>query len=285
MLETYFKEEDIEDIYNNTVLYSIIKYNNSKEDIQEFFKDRYKNALISLKKRNISREILKYTNELELEKILNNYKQIYNINYQLNKKVIQEYAPIIEEKIIERISNYPSPIERISILCSFLSKYLTYSEDYVNYCLRIPPIGNFDFDFKNNVPVDSSIEGLLVIGQGICDDISNLLVYLGKKLNLDIEKVFTKYKNNLHSLNKITIDNNTYLIDLTRLIKKDKEKEECFLVSKEKLNQKKEYEFEEEILTKTYNKELPQTEEISNQLLNIINQIKPQIYDLNTKKK
>ena len=51
MLETYFKEEDIEDIYNNTVLYSIIKYNNSEEGIQEFFKDRYKNALKKKKKK------------------------------------------------------------------------------------------------------------------------------------------------------------------------------------------------------------------------------------------
>lgn len=283
-LETFFSESDIDEIYNTTIIYSILKYQSLPEVFKKTFQKRYENAIQFMKDRHISPDILKNCNLETLKQQLTEYQTIYNSNIQLNKETIEQTSSNITRLITHTISQVPNEIDRISYLFDFITNYLKYSEDYNNYCLTVPPIDSFLFDFKNTIPIEPSINGVLVMGQGICDDISNVLQFLGQLLNLQITKITCNYKESLHSLNAITLSNgNTYLIDATRLIRKDKKKEECFLVSASDLNKDNYYEFKENLsLTTTYKNPIPDYSKQAFELLTSIAEIKPQIEDLNT---
>ncbi len=292
MLKTLFTEADIKEIYDNIVIYSILKYQTLDENIQEFWKEKYFHARKMLIKRNIDLEDLKYIDLKKIEQSLITYQTIYNTNLETNKDIIEEVGVEIENLISNTIALYQDWMTKISILFDFLTKYLTYSEDYVNYCLRTPPMNDrslpitLGFDFKNQIPVDSSISGLLVIGQGICNDIANLLADLGRKSGLNIEVIFADYQGHSHSLNKITLENGqSYLIDATRLIRGDMTKEQCFLVSEENLNKNSNYEFRTSLKTSHYTDQVPETEQYAEMLIEQIEQTKSSISDLNIKRK
>lgn len=281
-LETLFTSEDVEEIYNGTVIYSVLKYDTFPDSLKEFFKKRYDVALKHLKARNI--DYMKFDKNTIgfLKDRLTNYQQLYNQILEQNKEVVELVAPTIEKLIVNIGKSMQCEIERISFLFDFITSYVTYSEDYFHYCLEVTPIDGFTFDFKNNLPVDSSVDGMLVIGQGLCDDISNFLIYLGKKLQLNIGKTFATYKGNHHSFNTVTLeDGNTYLIDATRKIRKDMETSECFLVSHEKLNKNHDYVFKDTLLTSTYLGEIPRNLEIIFELINQIKKVTPSVVDLN----
>ena len=295
-LETFFKEEDIKEIYNKIIICSILKYEKMDEDTKKFFERRYKLALKQLNDRQIS---FSYLDKLSSEQVITNIEndllasiQYYDMNIANNKSVINFLAKQIEKIILQFLSNKKTEIEKISAIFDFVTNYITYSEDYFNYCLEVPPINDqyfsydLHFDFKNQIPVDSSLEGMLVIGQGLCNDISHLIKYLGKKENLNIETISCYYKEGLHTLNLFTDKHgNSYLIDATRKIRKDFSKEECFLVSSSKLNKDNNYEFfelDKLSKTKTYPIINTSVEEINNLITNI-NFIRPEVEDLNTK--
>lgn len=281
-LETLFTSEDVAEIYDDAVVYSILKYDTLSDIWKEFFERRYDAALKHLKNRNIDyMKIDKSTMEFLKDRLMN-YQQLYNQILEQNQETIELVAPKIEKLIILTGNTMQSEIERVSFLFDFITSYITYSEDYFHYCLEVPPIDGFTFDFKNNLPVDSSIDGMLVIGQGLCDDISNLMIYLGKKLKLNIGKTFATYKGNHHSFNTITLqDGNTYLIDATRKIRKDMQTSECFLVSQEELNKNHDYIFEDKLLTSTYPKMVPRNPDCILELIERIKEITPSIIDLN----
>lgn len=283
-LDTLFDEEDINEIYNDTIVYSILKYQSLPEIWQEEFKNRYEKALQLLPKRNIESTTIKNTNITELKQKLTNYQKIYNSVLQLNKDTIDQSGFTIEHFLITELSQKRNEIDRVSYLFEFITNYITYSEEYFHYCLEVPPVDGFTFDFKNNIPVDSSINGLLVIGQGICENISWLIKYLGEKLNLQIGTINCKYKGNSHTLNTITMkDGNTYLLDATRLIRKDKTLEECFLVSANILNKEKNYQFKSDIiLTTDYQGKIPNYQQEVQILIQNLNQLRPTIEDLAT---
>lgn len=278
-LETFFNDEDIKDIYTAITIYSIKKYQTLPIAWQDKFQKRYQNAINNLNQLNISSKKL---NEETIESLyvkLETYQKLYFQIAQLNQLVIQQYIPLIESKIIETIKKYPTDIEKVTFLFTFLTEYLTYSEDCFKYCLQVPPIDNFVFDFKYNLPVQfNKIEEMLIMNQGICDDISNLLIYLGNKLNLNIKKIFANYKDNNHSLNKIIIENQIFLIDATRKIRKDKTTNECFLVSPKTLNKEGYYIFEnlnEQEEIQDYNKELPNYQDEVKQLIKELKTLLP----------
>ena len=290
MLETLFTKKDIEDIYNNLIIYSIMNYHNLPIESQNFLKKKYLHALKYLKEKELTEE-LEYTNYEQLQQTLLQYQVVYNEIYNRNKNTINLYGKKIEKLIIDKTNTYKTPLEKISFLFDFVTNYITYSEDYVNYCLNIPPVNNnnlktnLEFDFKNQVPVDTTIEGMLVIGQGLCEDISNLLAYLGKKVGLNIDIIFTNYKGTSHSLNKITLDDGkTYLLDATRLIRGDMTKKQCFLVSNKTLNKNGIYQFKQIDSIKDKEENNYNTEEDAKKLIEKINAIKPESYDLNTKR-
>jgi len=228
------------------------------------------------------------TNSIDnLKEKLTNYQALYNTLIKLNKEVINEVTPNITRVITKKIREEQTEQERLEFLFDFLTTYLSYSEEYYQNCLQTPPIDGFNFDFKNNIPVDTSIEGLLVIGQGLCDDISNLMIYLGNLLQLKIKKIICEYNGELHSINMITFtDGTNSLIDATRKIRGNKTKEECFLVSKELLNKDNNYSFQEPLTnTVTVPKQNLNFSEKINKLITEINELKPQIEDLNNKKR
>lgn len=286
-LETFFSKKDIEDIYNTTLMYSILKYKSLPQIWQEVFKERYENALQLITGRNINPHIFQNTNLEELQHRLIEYKNMYNSNIQLNEETVAKVGSNITRLIIYTINKEQNEIDKISYLFDFITSYLSYSEDYNNYCLNIPPIDGFTFDFKENIPIEPSINGTIVMGQGLCEDISNVLQFLGKHLNLQIKVITCNYKRSLHSLNAITLsDGKTYLIDATRLIRKDKSKEECFLVSEQDLNKDNLYDYRKELpITTTYNKPISNYSTQAIELINNINQIRPQVQNLNTNSK
>ena len=101
-------------------------------------------------------------------------------------------------------------------------------------------------------------------------------------LGLQIGKVFTNYNGNSHSLNSIILDNQTYLIDATRKIRKDKTTKECFLVSTTTLNKDGNYIFENyKNETSDYQHNLSNYEKEVENLIKEIQKYRPQQIDLN----
>lgn len=283
-LETFFTEEDVEEIYDNTIMYSILKYQTFQADWQQIFESRYQHALDCFQKRNQISDLLENTSIDRIKNNLLNYQAIYQQIQAQNRPVIDLYAPKIEAIILKSLQTKTTALERVNFLFDFVTNYVQYSTETFQYCLQVPPIDDFYFDFQNQVPVDATINGMLVMGQGLCDDISNLMVYLAKRLDLNMKKITCNYNNALHSLNLITLpDGFNYLIDATRLIRQDKTKEECFLVSKEELNKHHNYQFKEDLpITMTYQGTLPQNTKDLAILLTEIESCKPQITDLNS---
>lgn len=293
-LETFFKEKDIDDIHNIILIYSILKYKELPKIWQEEFKERYTYAIQKLKERNINLNILENIKLEDLNERLTEYEMIYSTNVELNRDLVSRSGLEITREIVYTINKKQTEIDKITYLFDFITKYLTYSEDYNNYFLKPPPVERFKFEFKDNIPIEinnisieKSINNTLVMQQGLCDDISNVLQYIGRILNLNISTMTCNYNGTLHCVNQITLsDGNNYLIDATRLIKKEKTKEECFLVSAEYLNKDNNYKFKEDIsITKTYEKEIPNYLSESLELINNINNLLPQIDDLNHQNK
>lgn len=284
-LETLFQTDDINEIYDYITIYSILKYNELPIEIQEVFEKLYKKTIKNFKERGLD------TNKLNHYKIdfiidrLNGYKSIYETNILLNRNIIEEIAQKVQQLIIVPLQD-KDELTKINFLFEFITNYINYSEEYFKYCLDVPLVDNYLFDFKNNIPVDSSIFGLLVQRQGICDDISNLIIYLGKKLNLNVNKVICNYNNSLHSLNSITLSNGqNYLLDATRVIRGDKTKEESFLVSSSTLNKDKNYEFKEDMITtEDYKENIPSFKKEVLLLIEKINELLPKEIDINQKK-
>lgn len=276
-LETFYTQDDIAQLYNRVIIYSILKYQSLKEEAQEEFKPRFEHAIVQLKNRHIEPTQLQHTTLEGLKQELINEKSIYNNILEQNKEIINLTAPEIETILLKEFLSKETELEQLSYLFDFLAKYLTYPEEYYEYCLKVPPVDGFEFDFKNNIPADSSINGMLVMGQGFSDEISNLMIYLGNRLNLNITKQFCEYKGSLHSINIVTLqDGKKSLIDVTRLIRKDKTKEECFLVSAEDLNKNKDYQFKDTMPpTTTETRPIPNYQEKAMLLVQFINNINP----------
>ena len=276
-----FKEEEIENIYNDVLVYSILRYENFDDGNKETFKDRYEFANKLLKSKNLNIPPIDF--ELFYDYIKEKKYRFENM-VENNKSIIETYAPVIEKMIIENIDPNVNNINKLEFIFDFVTKYITYSNNLVTYSIDIPPINGLEFDFKNNIPVDSSINGILVIGQGVCDDIANLIIYLAKKVDINIEKEFCDHGKYRHSINRIKNDDGTYsYIDATAVIKKQKSKEETFLVSKSILNSDKSYKFNSDTNSKTITfNSIDQKENISN-LITTINNMKPSIYVENNK--
>ena len=258
------------------------------ESIVKFFKEKYNYACNLANSRLIYSYLIEnYTIENSLDK-LENHKAVYNYIININSETIKKVGKKFEEIIINTISKQEDEISRISFLFDFITNYITYSEEYFNHCIRLPLVDGFEFDFKNNmpVPIRPSAEEMLVLGQGVCEDISNLMIYLGEKLNLKIDKISCSYNEYLHQLNTITLsDGKTYLIDATRLIRNDKTKDECFLVSKEKLNKDKNYTFRDHQETWSYISKYPSFDIQSEVLIESLESVAPEIENANNASK
>ena len=122
MLETFFTTEDIKEIYDELVIYSIKKYEMKKETLNTFefelknkIRRQYKRALLELKKRKINPEILNNKTIRQLEESLNNYKQNYYALLSLNKSTIDEVAFQMQEILLDTLLNIENELGDIAI--------------------------------------------------------------------------------------------------------------------------------------------------------------------------
>ena len=255
MLETFFTDEDIKDIYDELVIYSIKKYEENKNMIesldkesQKKFQKQYKIALLEMKEREINPETLKNRNIQTLKASLDNYQQIYHTILKLNQPTTNEIALQMKEILLSTLSIPKNESEKASLLFDFTTNYFKYSYDCYKYCNQIPFVSEYDFDFKDNIPIDSNYNSILLMGQGLCTDIANFIAITGRNLGLNIEVISANHNDNFHALNKITFSNGEVsLIDATAFIKDKAPKSSCFLVSEAKLNQQNNYSFTEEL--------------------------------------
>lgn len=255
MLETFFTDEDIKDIYDELVIYSIKKYEENKNMIesldkesQKKFQKQYKIALLAMKEREINPETLKNRNIQTLKASLDNYQQIYHTILKLNQPTTNEIALQMKDILLSTLSIPKNESEKASLLFDFTTNYFKYSYDCYKYCNQIPFVSEYDFDFKDNIPIDSNYNSILLMGQGLCTDIANFIAITGRNLGLNIEVISANHNDNFHALNKITFSNGEVsLIDATALIKDKAPKSSCFLVSEAKLNQQNNYSFTEEL--------------------------------------
>ncbi len=284
MLETVFVEEDIEDIYKNVIMYSVLKYGRLDVRGRDFFRKKYEHTLNCFSRCKVDFNSLKYENLEKLESCLRNYQAIYYDILNHNRKIVNELAPKIERLIVNQTQKM-SELERLSFLFDVVSYFVTYSEDYFEFCLQVPFVSEFVFDFKENVPVDSSINGMLVMGQGCCEDIANLMVYLGKKIHLNIGTSFATYQGNQHSLNTVILDNHFYFIDVTRKIREDFPADQCFLVSSDTLKKIGDYQFHESLKTSDYVGKIPYFPKEIEELIEPIEDIRPKVRVLGQEKK
>ena len=255
MLETFFTDEDIKDIYDELVIYSIKKYEENKNMIesldkesQKKFQKQYRIALLAMKEREINPETLKNRNIQTLKASLDNYQQIYHTILKLNQPTTNEIALQMKEILLSTLSIPKNESEKASLLFDFTTNYFKYSYDCYKYCNQIPFVSEYDFDFKDNIPIDSNYNSILLMGQGLCTDIANFIAITGRNLGLNIEVISANHNDNFHALNKITFSNGEVsLIDATTFIKDKVPKSSCFLVSEAKLNQQNNYSFTEEL--------------------------------------
>lgn len=259
MLETFFTDEDIKDIYDELVIYSIKKYEENKNMIesldkesQKKFQKQYKIALLAMKEREINPETLKNRNIQTLKASLDNYQQIYHTILKLNQPTTNEIALQMKEILLSTLSIPKNESEKASLLFDFTTNYFKYSYDCYKYCNQIPFVSEYDFDFKDNIPIDSNYNSILLMGQGLCTDIANFIAIIGRNLGLNIEVISANHNDNFHALNKITFSNGEVsLIDATAFIKDKAPKSSCFLVSEAKLNHQNNYSFTEELPSTT----------------------------------
>ena len=122
MLETFFTTEDIKEIYDELVIYSIKKYEMKKETLNTFefelknkIRRQYKRALLELKKRKINPEILNNKTIKQLEESLNNYKQNYYALLSLNKSTIDEVAFQMQEILLDTLLNIENELGEVAI--------------------------------------------------------------------------------------------------------------------------------------------------------------------------
>lgn len=284
MLETFFYEEDISDIYRDVVMYSVLRYGQLDIRWRNHFLNRYQHALSCFGECQIDDVILKYETVDNLKVRLDQYQEIYHSILDLNKEVVDQYGPMIEKMIVESCPK-KNDLGKIAFLFDFVTHYVHYSNDYFKYCLQTPPVDGYSFDFQDCVPVDSSMNGMFVMGQGVCDDIANLMICLGRSLNLNMGKVFAHYRGNLHSFNSIVLDNQVYYLDATRVIRGDMLAEDCFLVGGETLNKNGDYYFENSLASSDYVGEIPDYSNEVFTLLDKIEEVKPRVSNLSQKKR
>lgn len=271
-------EEYIKQIYMSTVLYSIKQYQLLPEELKIIYNKKYQNALIAKEELQIednqSLEELRFFLQQQKEKI-------ETIKAQ-NQPIIDLLAAQTIDILINEMPNNSTQLQKCEYIFDYITNTMEYSNDWYRYCKDVPPTSGYEFSFYHGIPLSNTYEGLLVTRQGICDDIANLITYLGKRIGVNIEKITCDHNENLHAINYIEINGIRSYFDATSVILKNKTKEESFLVSEEFLNKDGDYKFKENIPSTTIEKELI-TYDI-NEVINKTNKLIPQTNYINYNK-
>ncbi len=233
------EEEYVKKIYQNTVLYSIHRYQSLPEMFQEFYQIKYQNA-------QEMKEELEIVEDIEIEEakefLIKNKKLIEDMKNQ-NQPVIDEIADQILAVLKQNLPKEATEIETCQYIFDYVINTMEYATDWLKYCNSIPPIDGYDVMLYKGVPLSTSYKGLLVTRQGVCEDIVNLIIDIGKELGVSIYRENCEHNQNLHAINYIIVNGQKSYLDATSVILKTKTKEEAFLVSQEELNKNQDYTF------------------------------------------
>lgn len=240
-------DEYVKLIHENIILYSLKQYQALPEEIKTFYNSKYQNALTIKQEFNIE-----YEPELEdLKSFLQEQKEKVEIIKAQNQPIIDFLSSQILSILIKEMPNNLTEIEKCEYIFDFVTKTLEYSEDWYKYCKDIPPINGYEFTFYKGIPLSDNYKGLLITRQGICDDIANLIIYLGKELGVNINKAICEHNENLHAINYMEINGVRSYLDATSVIRKVKTKDEAFLVSEAVLNQYQDYKLKDHSISTT----------------------------------
>lgn len=243
-----YSDEEIREFYRDIVALSIYNY----AMLPSFLKDAYQQKLQNaLSFQEVLGKSFYPTREEVFEHLQGISQEIKKVQEE-NQPEIDFYAEKIKDKLKEKCDTLESLPVKLEFLTDFLTHWMSYSEEAYRYCMTVPPTNGFYFDFYRGVPLSSSYFGLLVTRNGMCEDLANLFVFLAKICHLPVDSVSCTHGENLHRINRVLWEDKTAsFIDLSELVRKKKTKKEAFLVSKEVLNQKGEYQLDNESDTVT----------------------------------
>lgn len=233
-------QEDIITIYQNTVDYSLKKYEEFPDILKEMYQIKYEHALSVKNELGIIEKQSKDELKAYLQETKNKVNNIQKNNQPIIDMLADEILNILKQEKPENLTN----TEICEYIFDYVTNIMSYDTDWYNYCHLVPPIDGYDFNFHNGVPLSSSYKGLLITRQGICEDIANLMMLLGRVFNINIKALICKHGKNIHAINYIELENGEIsLIDASSVILKGKTKQEAFLVSEQLLNKDDEYDF------------------------------------------
>lgn len=229
-----FDKEYVKKIYQNTVLYSIFKYNELDESLKPMYNKKYRNALELKDELGI---IEKPTKE-EVKAFLDNQKEIVEKVQDQNQESINDIAKASVQVLKNEMPEDLNTFEKYQYIFDFVTGIMKFDQDWCDYCGNVPPIDGYDFMFDNGVPVSKTYGGLLVTRIGNSDDITNLMIFLGREIGVEIDKTYCKYNSKRRAINYITSNEFVSYMDPVAVIKQEKEKKEVFLVSEQMLDYK-----------------------------------------------
>lgn len=237
-LKTNFTKSEIEEIYKHLVKYSIMNYEKNPVDL---LKKRYEKVSETEGIETINKSFD------ELEIYLLEKQQKYQEILKANKYLIECVSHSIIHILNEDIKKLTTNEEKLSYIFDFVTSTISYDKEYAKYLHEIPLTNGITFNFKGTIPNDGEVFTTLVLGEGLSDEICNLIVYLARVWNIPVGKMYVDYKGKRHAINYLSVKEEISLIDATRkIINKEEKKHKCFLVSANKLNRENNYVFNNE---------------------------------------
>ena len=241
-----FDKAEIDKIYKKKLFYSIIKYNDEFDRLSIENEERA-NLLA-----DVMGDKINYAYQLNNSTI--DYRDFDNIVEYLDKET-EKFNSVVKENetdmdicsdaIIENLIGFASLQKNDIDKCRFLFEYVCRNvrpnEKALKYNDRIPYGNDYPFEFtRDGIPLaNKGYEGILIGKVGEVADIANFLVFMGKKLGLDIQycscirgKSKTDEKAIPYAINTVTIDGDMSYMDAYSVITGNKDIEEAFLVDR-----------------------------------------------------
>lgn len=227
------KDKYIEEIHKNIVLLSEKRYHHFSEEEQKLIQWKYQNVLEAKKEFNI-----KENNNYNVESSLEKQKELIEDIKRKNEPIIHELTTKIVEILKQEMPNNLTDFEKVEFIFDYVTNIMSYNEEWNKYFYKLVLLPEYDFKFYKGVPLGNNDEGILVTKSAMCKQISNLLVFLGKQLGVNIYMEEYLHNNNKHAINYIVSKKEKFYINATSVIRKRTTKEESFLLPREKLDKK-----------------------------------------------
>lgn len=230
---TGIKDKYIKEIHKNIVLLSEKRYHLFSEEERKLTEWKYQNVLEAKKEFNI-----KENNNYNVEYYLKKQKELIEDIKRKNQPIIDKLTIKIVEILKQQMPNSLTDLEKVEYIFDYVTNVISYNEEWNKYFYKLSLLPEYDFKFYKGVPLGNNDEGILVTKSAMCKQISNLLVFLGNQLGVNIYIEEYLYNNNEHAINYILSKKEKLYINATSVIRKRTTKEESFLLPREKLDKK-----------------------------------------------